>query len=284
MLDKYKKLRIYNLIMGLIHLFQGVVIIYLSKNVTTKVDIFLPEPDFITRKITSIPQHFIDIRLDYLLVSFLWISAFAHIFTVLPRVFPKYIENLKLEKNMIRWYEYGISSSIMVVLIAYLCNIQDVTILALMFFLNSSMIFFGAVNEMYNSDLKESVKLHNFLIKRLQPNVVIKQGLSLKKYEPNWYAFIYGSVAGFIPWVVLFVYFFYSLAKLDGKFEVPSFVYYVIYGIFIFFNLFAINMYLQYKKIGKWKSYLFGECMYILLSLISKSLLAWLVFGGLLQR
>jgi hypothetical protein len=42
-------------------------------------------------------------------------------------------------------------------------------------------------------------------------------------------------------------------------------------------------MFLQYKKIGPWKNYLFGENVYIILSLVSKSLLAWQVFAGTLR-
>ena len=41
-------------------------------------------------------------------------------------------------------------------------------------------------------------------------------------------------------------------------------------------------MALQYARIGPWRSYLYGERAYILLSLISKSALAWQVFAGAL--
>ena len=58
------------------------------------------------------------------------------------------------------------------------------------------------------------------------------------------------------------------------------------YGIFvtlfIFFNSFALNMVLQYKKVGPWRNYVFGESAYVLLSLVAKSALAWQVFGGAL--
>jgi hypothetical protein len=42
-------------------------------------------------------------------------------------------------------------------------------------------------------------------------------------------------------------------------------------------------MFLQYKKIGPWKNYLYGERAYVLLSLIAKSALAWQVFAGTLR-
>ena len=51
-------------------------------------------------------------------------------------------------------------------------------------------------------------------------------------------------------------------------------------------------MWLQYTQIGYWSDkywgfsgggYLFGERVYLLLSLVSKSLLLWLVYGGVSQ-
>jgi len=42
-------------------------------------------------------------------------------------------------------------------------------------------------------------------------------------------------------------------------------------------------MFLQYKKIGPWKNYVYGEYAYIILSLVAKSLLAWQVFAGTLR-
>ena len=42
-------------------------------------------------------------------------------------------------------------------------------------------------------------------------------------------------------------------------------------------------MILQYKKIGKWKDYIYGERVYIILSLVAKSILAWFVLFGAMQ-
>jgi hypothetical protein len=64
--------------------------------------------------------------------------------------------------------------------------------------------------------------------------------------------------------------------------DIPGFVYGIVVSLFLFFNSFAINMWLQYREIGRWKDYLFGERMYIVLSLVAKSALAWqIVFGTL---
>lgn len=45
----------------------------------------------------------------------------------------------------------------------------------------------------------------------------------------------------------------------------------------------TFNIVLQYKKVGKWKDYLYGERAYIILSLVAKTLLAYLVFAGITQ-
>ncbi|HKM11306.1 MAG TPA: heliorhodopsin HeR [Bacilli bacterium] len=69
-----------------------------------------------------------------------------------------------------------------------------------------------------------------------------------------------------------------------GNFDrVPWFVWAIVATYFVAFNTFPINMILQYKKVGKWADYLYGERVYIILSLVAKSLLAWLVLFGAMQ-
>jgi hypothetical protein len=51
-------------------------------------------------------------------------------------------------------------------------------------------------------------------------------------------------------------------------------------SLFLFFNSFALNQWLQYKQIGRWLSYAFGEKTYLVLSLVAKSALAWQIFAG----
>ena len=53
-------------------------------------------------------------------------------------------------------------------------------------------------------------------------------------------------------------------------------------SLFVFFNVFAVNQWLQYRQVGRWRDYLVGERAYITLSLVAKSALAWQVFGGTL--
>jgi len=96
----------------------------------------------------------------------------------------------------------------------------------------------------------------------------------------NWTAFIFGCIVGIVPWIAIGIYFVGSVTSGE---EVPGFVYAIYVSLFLFFNVFAVNQYLQYKKVGRWQDYVFGEKMYIVLSLVAKSLLAWQVFFGTLQ-
>jgi len=84
-----------------------------------------------------------------------------------------------------------------------------------------------------------------------------------------------------IPWVMIALAFW--AAEAYGAGDIPTFVYWIYGSIFLFFNCFAINMYLQYKKIGPWRDYIYGERAYMILSLVAKSALAWQVFAGTLR-
>jgi hypothetical protein len=83
---------------------------------------------------------------------------------------------------------------------------------------------------------------------------------------------------GIAPWLAVGVY----LWSPASAAEAPGFVYAIFVSLFVFFNIFALNMWLQYRRIGRWTSYLFGERTYLLLSLVAKSALAWQVFAGTL--
>ena len=122
-----------------------------------------------------------------------------------------------------------------------------------LFTLNATMIFFGLQMEVQNHGAA----------------------------RVNWTPFILGSVTGIIPWIVIGLYLLAPASRSVG--DVPTFVYGIYISLFFWFNLFAVKMFLQYRKIGAWRDYLFGERTYIMLSLTAKSALAWQVFAGTLR-
>ncbi|MBV1709038.1 MAG: hypothetical protein KMY54_04200, partial [Erysipelothrix sp.] len=75
----------------------------------------------------------------------------------------------------------------------------------------------------------------------------------------------------------------HRLIYINGLIIRLWFVWAIVGTYFVAFNTFPINMILQYKGVGKWKDYLYGERTYIVLSLAAKSILAWLVLFGAMQ-
>jgi len=45
-----------------------------------------------------------------------------------------------------------------------------------------------------------------------------------------------------------------------------------------------LNMFLQYKKVGRWNDYFYWEYGYVALSIVVKTALAWQVFAGKLRQ
>lgn len=206
--------------------------------------------------ITPNPEVFFEFSAVGALVGiFLLFSALAHFLVTYP-LNDMYIRDLKKGLNKVRWFEYALSSSVMIVLIAIFFGVRSFWLLFTIFVSNALMNMFGLLMEqtnVYTRKLGEKTK---------------------------WGSYYLGVVAGAVPWIVITAYFI-NTQTIGG--EIPLFVY-LIYGIeLFFFNTFAINMILQYKKIGKWKDYLYGERVYIVLSLVSKTFLAWLVFFGVFQ-
>lgn len=247
----YQGLRRFNLIMGFLHLVQGVLMIVLSNATTYPVFSNFLKFDVSTFSLTPDPKLVYELRFGPAVAAFLLLSAVAH-FYLSTVGYKRYVANLEKGMNPIRFYEYALSSSLMIVLIGMLVGIWDLGTMIALFGVNAAMNLFGIVMETVNQYTKKT----------------------------DWSAFIYGCFAGIIPWIVVVMYFLGAVNSGDAK--PPAFVYAIIPTILVFFNIFAVNMWLQYKKIGAWKDYLFGERFYIILSLAAKTLLAWMIFSGTL--
>lgn len=232
--------------MGALHAVQGVAVVALATAFVLPVTAsFIEGPPGTP---AGAPTTLFDVSIAWGVALFLFLSAGFHWLVSAPGVFGRYIAGLEASHNYYRWAEYSLSSSVMIVLIAMITGISDIAALIAIFAANAAMIFFGAVQEKYEGP-----------------------GGSL---WPFWM----GCIVGIAPWLAIGVY----LWSPGSAAEPPAFVYAIFVSLFIFFNIFALNMWLQYKRIGRWRWYLFGERTYIVLSLVAKSLLAWQVFAGTL--
>lgn len=245
--DRYRQLNRFNLVIGLIHLAQAVVLIVLSNDLALPVFATFLSGDPVMQEGLGEPELQFTIPIGFAVAAFLGLAAADHLLLAGP-LRGWYERRLDGRANTARWIEYSVSASIMIVLIAQLTGIWDLAALGAIFGVNTSMILFGLVME-----------------RREDPETA------------DWTPFWSGTFAGLVPWAILG---YYILAAGDG---VPRFVYVIYLVQFVLFFSFAVNMWLQYRQIGRWRDYLHGEYAYTILSLIAKSLLAWLVFANVLR-
>ena len=239
-------LRRWNIGLGFVHAAQAIAVLALATAFALPVTAtFMDGPPGAP---AGAPTTLFEVSVAEAVALFLLLSAVFHWLVAAPGVFERYMTGLAAEHNYFRWTEYSLSSSVMIVLIAMLTGISDVAALIGIFAANVAMIFFGAVQERYE-----------------------RPGGSL---WPFWL----GCVVGIAPWLAVGVY----LWSPGSTAEPPSFVYAIFVSLFVSFNIFALNMWLQYRRVSRWKSYVFGERAYFVLSLVAKSLLAWQVFAGTL--
>ena len=244
------KLRQLNLIAGFLHLASLAAILLLSNDASLPVNAtYLTEAPGTGN--FSDPINLFNLNIGYMVAAFLALSAFFHFLISSPAIFPRYVSGLKNHINMFRWVEYSLSSSLMIIVILQLNGTADYIALLGIFSVNVCMILFGWLQEKYTT-----------------PG------------DGDLLPFFFGCLAGSIPWIATAI----NLASTKGPTDAtpPGFVYGIVISLFILFNCFAIVQWKQYKARCKWANYLHGERIYIVLSLVAKSVLAWQVFSGAL--
>lgn len=243
------KLRRANVIAGVLHFAQMIVVLALSNDFTLPIVArYMAGPPGST---FTEPIVLLGAPIGLTVAIFLGLSSLFHFVVASPQFFERYSKSLLAQRNYFRWVEYSISSSVMIVLIALICGISDVAAIIGLFGANASMILFGWLQEKYES-----------------PG------------NSGWLPFIFGCIAGIVPWLAITIYVL-SIGGPAGT-SAPAFVYGIVISLFLLFNVFALVQWLQYKKVGKWSDYLRGERTYITLSLVAKSALAWQIFASTL--
>lgn len=242
-------LRRWNLIAGAAHLVQMVLILVLATDFTLPVTAtYMAGPPGTPN---SAPVVLFDSRIAWGVALFFALSAFFHFLVCIPPFWNRYVTGLAEHHNYFRWVEYSISSSVMIVLIVQIVGVTDAAALIAIFGVNASMILFGWLQEKYE-----------------------------KPGSGGWLPFIFGCIAGIVPWLVVVLLVVAPKAPFES--QPPAFVIGIVVSLFLLFNVFAIVQFLQYKKVGRWANYLVGEKAYIILSLVAKSALAWQIFAGTL--
>lgn len=244
--ERLADLRRWNLGLTVLHALQAVVILLLASDFAIAVTSTFPEGPPGTAP--PGPDSLFDVRIGVAVAVFLGLAAIDHLVTatIARRT---YEDDLRRGINRFRWVEYSFSATLMVLLIASYTGITDITAVIAIAGANVGMILFGWVQERANPPGRSSTTM-----------------------VPFWF----GALVGVAPWIAIAV-------NMFGADEVPGFVYGIFVAQFLFFFSFGLNQWLQYRGIGRWSDYAFGEKAYLVLSLGAKSVLAWQIYGGSLS-
>jgi heliorhodopsin len=243
------RLRRLNLIVGGAHAVQALALLALAADVSLPVTAtFLTGPPgaggYDSASLGSL-------RIDWLVAAFLLLAAIDHLTLSAGRPRRWYEANVARGINPARWWEYSLSASLMVVLIAMLAGVTELVALIALFGANAAMILFGLVQERLN----------------------------LGRDDVDWRPFTYGCLIGAVPWIAIAAQLVISATEGSAA---PGFVVAIFVTLLLLFNSFAVNMWLQYRGRGRWAEPAFAERVYLTLSLIAKSALAWQVYAGAL--
>ncbi len=241
---RLRDLRRWNLGLGVLHAAQAIAILVLAGDFAITVTSQFPEGP--PGSDPTSPEAFFDVRIGVAIAVFLLLAAADHLLTA-TLLRGRYERDLAAGLNRFRWIEYSVSATVMVVLIGFYCGITGISAVVAIAGANVAMILFGWIQETSNPP-----------------------GRTTTTMRPFWF----GTIAGAAPWVAI------TINLVGAGSSVPGFVYGIFVSLFVLFMSFALNQWLQYREVGPWKSYAFGEKTYLVLSLVAKSALAWQIFSG----
>ena len=242
--EKLSNLRKWNIGLTILHLGQAIAVLLLTNDFAIKVLSSFPAgPPGTEGLVTST---LFEVRIGWVIAAFLALAGIDHLLTsTFAR--RRYETDLKNGINRFRWAEYAISASLMVVIISMYWGILTLAALVAVVGANIAMILFGWLQEKMNPPGRSSTTM-----------------------VPFWF----GTLVGLAPWLAMSV----NISQIPlGDAPKGLFLIMIVQGLFFF--CFGLNQWLQYRGVGKWTNYMFGEKTYLILSLGAKSLLAWQIFA-----
>ncbi|CAB9502868.1 expressed unknown protein [Seminavis robusta] len=167
-----------------------------------------------------------------------------------------YLYYIARNQNPFRWTEYSFSASLMRVMIAQFAGVTDIHLLLLIFVLTALVIQLGASHEIFNAKARAD------------------------GHPQNWRCFYLSWFAELTTWFLIFNYFG---MRVKGGSQ-PDFIWVIMIVMFLLNSSFAVIFTLQWAQIPPFDDYVAGERAFIVLSFFSKTLLAWIAFGGVYRR
>jgi hypothetical protein len=186
--------------------------------------------------------------LGYPIAAFGYMSMINHVYAVYLQFWNKQLFQVLIEKRRypVRWIEYAFSASLMTVIIAQECAIQDVHLLFVLFILMAAVMLFGLAAELvYEFSVPIARMLQAF----------------------GWVQFI-GA------WLVIMCAFFQATTQFP---DIPQVIYVIAPAMFVIMAWFGAIFFFQMRG----ANFLLCWVHYNVASLVGKQMLQWLTYGGL---
>lgn len=180
------------------------------------------------------------IYVNQLVSAYFCIVSAHHLALQVPFVFKTYLFFISKKVNYFRWSEYAFTSSLMVCIMAILCNLKDIVLLCILFSGMFTVIVCGLLAEIR----RESIKYHFF---------------------------------GWILFSALQSFLFYLFATVAADAPERAIINILIPSMFILFSIFGVVQVLDVKQIGPWKSFTIVDITYMILSVLTKTTMGFLV-------
>lgn len=218
-------------------------------------------------KITTETLHVSDISLHWTIFTFHLLSFIFQIGALIPQY--QYIQKVKNGTNPLRFIEYALSASLMLISIALLTGITDIVILILMCVANAACMFCGAAAEYLKTKTGK---------KENQQHII--QRIQMATHIVGWVCIL----AAYMP-ILLSFFVANSQAEKNGGRTAPWFVDLILGAQCLLFMSFGFVQLLQLY--GTQIPYLRfigqnSEIAYTALSLIAKTLLGWLIYSNVI--
>jgi hypothetical protein len=240
-----------------IYLLQGLAILLFSATKLFPVEAVYPASDPLASEIThstvtaTASRHLFDINGAYIVAAFIFITAVVHLLTATVYR-AQYEADLKRNINRLRWVGYALTGATMMVTIGLVSGIRDIATLILIFTLSGIAALIG------------------FAVERAG------QG----KVKPNWPAYALACLAGVAPGVI-FLWSAWAASAYGAG--LSGYVYILFASMVILGGGLAVAVGLQQAQKGSFKDYLYAEKIFMIISGLLITALAWQVFAGALR-
>jgi len=262
--SQIRKLQIFNILLFLIHGFSAIYI-FMNRDEIRITDIPVYENQ-VNIDDNNIDYGFKSVKvgsgnIPVLISVFFGITALFHLYYALgsSSFYKKYINK---SFNPARWFEYSITATIMIVILALTATVQNLEVLFAIIVMTISIQFMGGI-------IEKSISGNNLW--QAKTTTMIAWILQAAVY------IIIGKA--FIETIKLVN---EKLSKEKAKERIPDWVYAILGGELFFYSLFgfvSLNMLYVALKGGKINFYKY-EWGYHILSVVSKLFLGWVIYFG----